>query len=148
LSLQSWKKDVVGILEETWVTATGFPRKAKKAKVVREIAHMVRDPVEVDKKFLKFEGKVRVKVVCKYVTKVDGSTLLYINGQGHLLKLCSEKMEEYKKKHPQEFKSSSLDKDNDDSEDEGDNNEEFNGTHDSGFARLGENRKKRRRKES
>jgi DNA-directed RNA polymerase subunit H (RpoH/RPB5) len=37
-------------LEETWVKATSFPRKAKKEMVIKEISHLVGDPVEVDKK--------------------------------------------------------------------------------------------------
>jgi hypothetical protein len=65
------------------------------------------------------------------------TTLLYINGQRHLLKWCSEKLEEYKKKHPQDFKESSSDKDDEDSVEEGDNGKESSGRHDSGFARLG-----------
>jgi hypothetical protein len=79
------------------VTATGFPRKAKKSEVIKEIAHMVDDPMEVDDNLLRTEGKVRVKVLCKDAMKIDGNTLLYINGHGHLLKWSSEKLEEYKK---------------------------------------------------
>jgi predicted acylesterase/phospholipase RssA len=105
--------------------------------VIKEIAHMVGDPIEVDDNFLRFEGKVRVKVLCKDAMKVDGNTLVYINGQGHLLRWCSEKLEEYKKQHPQDFKGSKSDKDEENSEEEEDNEEESGGSHDSGFARLG-----------
>jgi hypothetical protein len=87
--------------------------------VIREIYHVVGDPLEVDEKLLKSEGKVRVKIMYKDAMKVDGNTLIYINGQGHLLTWCSEKMEEYKKNHPQEFKSSISDKDDEDLEGEG-----------------------------
>jgi hypothetical protein len=55
--------EAVSILEETWVNATGFPRKAKKSEVIKEIAHMVGDPIEVDDHLLRSEGKVRVKVL-------------------------------------------------------------------------------------
>jgi hypothetical protein len=96
------EKVVVSVLEETWMTTTGFPKKAKnKSEVVKEIAHLVGDPIEVDEKFLKSEGKVRVKVLCKDATEVDGST-------GHLLKWCSEKLEDLKKKQPQDSKNSRL----------------------------------------
>jgi hypothetical protein len=128
------EKEVVSILEETWVTATGLPWKAKKTEVIREIVHVVGDPMEVDEKIMKSDGKVRVKVMCKDTMKVDGNTLIYISRQGYLLKWCSEKMEEYKKSHPHEFKSSSSEKDDEDSEDERDNQEESSGSHDSGFA--------------
>jgi hypothetical protein len=101
------EKEAINILEETWVNATRFPRKAKKSKVIKEIAHMVGDPIEVDDQLLRAEGKIRAKILCKDAIKVVGTTLLYINGQGHLLKWCSEKMVEYKKQHPQEFKDSS-----------------------------------------
>jgi hypothetical protein len=133
------EKDVVSILEETWVNATGFPRKAKKIEVTIEIAHKVGDPVEVNDTLLRFEGKVRVKVLCKDAMKIDGNTLVYINGQGHLLKWSSEKLLEYKKQHTQEFKESNSDQDDDDLG-EGDDKEddlEPSGSHDSGFARLG-----------
>jgi hypothetical protein len=82
------------------VNATGFPRKAKKSEVIKEIAHMVGDPIEADDNLLRSEGKVKVKVLCKDAVKVDGNTLLYINGQGHLLKWSSEKLEEYKRQYP------------------------------------------------
>jgi hypothetical protein len=64
------ENDDVSIMEETWVTATSFPRKAKKTEAIKEIAHMVGDPIEVDDNLLKSEGEVRVKVMCKDVMKV------------------------------------------------------------------------------
>jgi hypothetical protein len=33
--------------------------------VIKEISHLVGDPVEVDEKSLRSEGVVRVKVLCK-----------------------------------------------------------------------------------
>jgi hypothetical protein len=56
--------------------------KPKKIKMIKEIAHMVGDSIEVADNLLRSEGKVRVKVLCKDGMKVDGSTLLYKNGQG------------------------------------------------------------------
>jgi hypothetical protein len=70
------EKEAINILEETWVNATGFPRKAKKSKVIKEIAHMVGDPIEVDDNILRSEARVRVKVLCKDAMKVDRNTLL------------------------------------------------------------------------
>jgi hypothetical protein len=37
--------EAISILEETWVNATSFPRKAKKSEVIKEIAHMVGDSI-------------------------------------------------------------------------------------------------------
>jgi hypothetical protein len=70
------EKEAISILEETWVNATGFPRKAKKSEVIKEIAHMVGDPIEVDDNILRSEARVRVKVLCKDAMKVDRNTLL------------------------------------------------------------------------
>jgi hypothetical protein len=131
------EKEAVNILEETWVNATGFPRKAKKFEVIKEIAHMVGDPIEMDDNLLRSEGKVSIKVLCKDAMKVDRNTLLYINGQGHMLNWSSEELEEYKKQHPHEFKESSSHNDEEDFEEEEDKGEESSGSHDSGFARLG-----------
>jgi hypothetical protein len=36
------------VLEETWVKATSFPTKAQKKDIIREISHLVGDPIEVD----------------------------------------------------------------------------------------------------
>jgi hypothetical protein len=75
----------VSVLDETWVKATCFSKKAKKFEVIKEISHLVGGPVEVDDKLLKAEGIIRVKVLCKDAIKINCSTLLYINGQGRLL---------------------------------------------------------------
>jgi hypothetical protein len=42
------EREDVCALEETWVKATGFPRKEKEEVVNKEIAHLVGDPMEVD----------------------------------------------------------------------------------------------------
>jgi hypothetical protein len=78
-------KKVVSVLDETWVKATCFSKKAKKFEVIKEISHLVGGPVEVDDKLLKAEEIIRVKVFCKDAIKINCSTLLYINGQGRLL---------------------------------------------------------------
>jgi hypothetical protein len=33
------EKEVVSVLEETWDKATGFPKKAKKVEIIKEITH-------------------------------------------------------------------------------------------------------------
>jgi hypothetical protein len=55
-------------------------------------------------------------------------------------------MEEYNKKHPHDFKSSSSNKDNEDLEDEGFNEEESSGSHGSGFTRLGKEHEEEEKK--
>jgi hypothetical protein len=41
------EKEVVSVLEETWVKATGLPRKAE---VIKEISHLIGDPQDVDER--------------------------------------------------------------------------------------------------
>jgi hypothetical protein len=77
------EKEVVSVLEETWVKATGLPRKAE---VIKEISHLIGDPQDVDERGLKNEDVVRVRVLCKDTLKIEGSTLVHINGQGHMIK--------------------------------------------------------------
>jgi hypothetical protein len=91
------EKEAVSLFEETWVKATGFPQKAKRAEVIKEISHLVGDPQEVDEGSLGEGGVVRVRVMCKDALKVAGSTMVYINKQGHWIKWISEKMEEQRK---------------------------------------------------
>jgi hypothetical protein len=116
----------------TWVMATCFPKKAKKFEVIKEIAHLVGDPMEMDDMLLKNEGKIRVKVLCKDATKIKESTLLYMHGPGYLLRWYSEKLQALKGKDLHDF-----DFDEEDSKDEGEDEGESSGSHDSGFARLG-----------
>jgi hypothetical protein len=73
-----------------------------------------------------------VKVLCKDATKIEGSTLLYINRKGHLFQWCSEKLENLKKQHPQDPK----DRDDLEDEDEEEKEEDSSDNHDSGFTRL------------
>jgi hypothetical protein len=42
--------------ERDLVKATGFPRKAKKVDVIKQISHLVGDPQELDEKSLKDDG--------------------------------------------------------------------------------------------
>jgi hypothetical protein len=58
----SLDKEAVSVLEETWVKATGFPAKVQKKDIIREISHLVGDPLEVDEECLLKGRAVRVKV--------------------------------------------------------------------------------------
>jgi hypothetical protein len=73
------EKEVVSILEETWVKATRFPAKVQKKDIIKEIAYLVGDPIEVDEASLLKGRAVRVKVWCKDPMKIEGSTLVYFN---------------------------------------------------------------------
>jgi hypothetical protein len=137
------EREVVYALEETWVRASSFPRKAKKEMVIKEISHRVGDPVEVDGESLRSEGAIRVKVLCKDALNVKGNTLIFINKQGYLIHWKSEKL-------GIETGDDSIDDNSpklDDSDGEGDNDELDDG-HDSGFAKLArEQREEKKKKE-
>jgi hypothetical protein len=62
--------------------------------VIKEISHLVGDPVEVDVDILKNEGggAIRVKVLCKDALKIKGNTLVFINKQDYLIRWKSEKL--------------------------------------------------------
>jgi hypothetical protein len=86
------EREVICALEETWVRASGFPRKAKKEMVIREIFHLVRDPIELDMESLKNAGAIRMKVLCRDDLKVKGNTLVFINKHGYLIRWKSERL--------------------------------------------------------
>jgi hypothetical protein len=88
-------------------------------------------------KSLKSEGVVRVRVYCKDAIKIVGSTLVHINGHGHMLKWRSEKLEDPKGSSSQSSKNSKFDRHKDDSDEKDDKEADSTGSHDSGFARLG-----------
>jgi hypothetical protein len=68
---------------------------------------------------------VRVKILCRDASKVEGNTLLHINGQGYMIRWCSEKVEATKSK---------FDRHKEDTYEEGD--KESGASHDSAFERL------------
>jgi hypothetical protein len=120
------------------VKATGFPRKAKKAEVIKENSHLVADPQEVDESGLMNEGLVRVRVLGKDAMKIEGSALVLINGQGHMIKWKSDKLEEYRSSLPNNSKFNRHKDEKEDSDDEGDKKDDsHDGDHDSGFAMFG-----------
>jgi hypothetical protein len=139
------EKEVVCALEETWVKATGFPRKAKKEMVIKEISHLVGDPVEVDEKSLKSEGVVRVKVLCKDALKIEGNILVFTNKQGHLIHWKSEKFETAEGEGSINNNNSKFDRHRDGS-DEKDDSDDSDDNHDSGFTKLAQEQKEEEEK--
>jgi hypothetical protein len=67
--------------------------------------------------------------------KIDGNTLVHINGQGHLIYWMSERLDKSKEGPSDDLKNSKFDRYRDDSDEENDK-EDSKGSHDSGFARL------------
>jgi hypothetical protein len=68
-------------------------------------------------------------VWCKDASKLDGSTLLYINDQGHMITWWSEKLERKRNSKGDEEKSDKFDRHRDDSNDE-EGKEDSLGSHD------------------
>jgi hypothetical protein len=134
------EKEVVSILEETWVKATSFPTKARKKDIIREISYLVGDPIEVDEDSLLKGRVVRVKVWCKDPMKIVGSTLVYFNKQGHMITWWSEILETMKARKSLDTKSSKFERHREFSDDEGEKYDSY-GSHDSRFQRMAEEQK-------
>jgi hypothetical protein len=122
---------------------TGFPSKARRSEVIKEISHLVGNPIEVDAKCLQTEGAVRVKVYCMDASKIEGNTLVHINGQGYMIKWCSEKVEAARVNHTSSPKISKLDRHRDDTDEEEDKDESA-ASHDNGFEQMVREKKRRR----
>jgi hypothetical protein len=73
-----------------------IPSQSLEKDIIREISYLVGDPIEVDEDSLLKGRVVRVKVLCKDALKIEGSTLVYFNRQGHLITWWSEKLEAMK----------------------------------------------------
>jgi hypothetical protein len=135
------EKEVVSILEETWVkAATSFPTKVWKKDIIREISYLVGDPIEVDEDSLLKGRVVRVKVWCKDPMKIVGSTLVYFNKQGHMITWWSEILETMKARKSLDTKSSKFERHREFSDDEGEKDDSY-GSHDSRFQRMAEEQK-------
>jgi hypothetical protein len=122
------------------VRATGFPSKARRSEVIKEISHLVGNPIEVDAKCLQTEGAIRVKVYCMDASKIEGNTLVHINGQGYMIKWCSEKVEAARVNHTSSPKISKLDRHRDDTDEEEDKDESA-ASHDNGFEQMAREQK-------
>jgi hypothetical protein len=84
---------------------------------------LVGDTIEVDESSLKDENAIRVKVNYKDATKIEGSTLVYINGQGHMITWWRKKKVDVKPKNPPPSKTSKFDSHKNDTDEEGDKDE-------------------------
>jgi hypothetical protein len=62
----------------------------------------------VDENVIKTGNVIRVRVFYKDATKIEGSTLVHINGQGYMIKWWSEKSEKIKTKLTQQSKGSKF----------------------------------------
>jgi hypothetical protein len=82
-------EEIVNVLEETWIKASSSGSNEK--NVIKEISYLVGDPIEVDESSLEDENAIRVKVNYRDATKIEGSTLVYIKGQGHMITWWSKK---------------------------------------------------------
>jgi hypothetical protein len=100
----------------------------------------VGDPLEVDEESLMKGRTVRVKVLCKDALKIEGSTLVYFNKQGHMTTWWSEKMENMKPGKSLDTKASKFDRHKDFFDDEGEK-DDYSGSHDSGFQRMAKEQK-------
>jgi hypothetical protein len=134
------EKEVVSILEETWVKATGFPAKAQKKDIIREISYLVGDPIEVDEDSLLKGRAVRVKVWCKDPLKIEGSTMVLFNKQGHMITWWSEILESMKAGKSLDTKSSKFERHGEFSDDVREKDDSSR-SHDSSFQRMTEEQK-------
>jgi hypothetical protein len=48
VKVEATEKEDVSVLEEAWIKGTGFPTKATRPEVIKEISYLVGDPIEVD----------------------------------------------------------------------------------------------------
>jgi hypothetical protein len=136
----SLDKEAVSVLEETWVKATRFLAKAQKKDIIKKVSYLVGDPLEVDEESLMKGMAVRVKVLCKDALKIEGSTLVYFNKQGHMTTWWSEKMENMKPGKSLDTKASKFDRHKGFFDDEGEK-DDYSGSHDSGFQRMAKEQK-------
>jgi hypothetical protein len=92
----------------------------------------VGDPIEVDEASLLKGRVVRVKVWCKDPMKIEGSTLVYFNKQGHMITWWSEVLETMKSGKSLDNKTSKFDRNIDYSDEEKEKDDSI-GSHDSSF---------------
>jgi len=73
------------LLSQVWVQVCGIPFWARKEKAVEEVAYLVGDFIEVDKKSLPSLGPIRFKVVSKDPSAIRGTSKVYFNGRSFYL---------------------------------------------------------------
>jgi hypothetical protein len=93
------------------------------------------DPIEVDEDSLLKWRAVRVKVWCRDPMKIEGSTMVYFNKQGHMITWWSEVLETMKSEKSLDTKASKFERNRDYSNEEGEK-DDSSGSHDCGFQRF------------
>ena len=73
------------LLSQVWVQVCGIPFWARKEKAVEEVAYLVGDFIEVDKKSLPGLGPIRFKVASKDPSAIRGTSKVYFNGRSFYL---------------------------------------------------------------
>lgn len=74
--------DAFAELQEVWVRALGVPSFARTEKIMKNLAYLIDDPVEVDAISL-IREVVRVKVLCRDPTKINGTSEVFLNKIGY-----------------------------------------------------------------
>lgn len=69
-------------LQEVWVIAYGVPPMAKTESIMKKIAYLIGDTLEVDAISLNSEV-VRIKVWCRDPTKIGGTSEIFLNRVGY-----------------------------------------------------------------
>lgn len=69
-------------LQEVWVRAYGVPPMAKTESIMKKIAYLIGDPLEVDAISLNREV-VRIKVLFRDPTKICGTSEIFLNRVGY-----------------------------------------------------------------
>lgn len=78
------------ILEKVWVKAEGFPLIARKEEIVKNAAHLIGDPIEVDPISLIRMGPIRVKVACMDASLIRGENEVFFNYEGKRIRWTVE----------------------------------------------------------
>lgn len=92
--------DTTSVLEKVWVRAEGFPLIARKEEIVKKVAYLIGDPIEVDLISLIRMGPIRVKVVCRDASFIRGENEVFFNYQGKIIKWMVENPKGMKAQQP------------------------------------------------
>lgn len=130
--------DASNVLEKVWVKAYNIPIVARKEEIVKKIARLVGDPLEVDPISLIKDGPLRIKTACRAAVMIRGETEVFFNCVGRKIKWV---VETPKAGNPQ-TKLSKFDRYNK-KEDEEELDEASQGSHATGFRELGNESKQR-----
>lgn len=111
--------DPSSILEKVWVKAFGFPQIAIKEEIIKKVAHLIGDPIEVDPISLIRMGPVRVRVACRNADLIRGENQVFFNYEGKMIKWVVEQKNPPKQPPPHcskfdRFRKEEEDDDNED----------------------------------